>query len=285
MWNNKYSEDYREFTNTQSESVPSKIDIIVRAFTPGTKTVTLNIKTTIDNITLETSETIEIFVPEYIFTVFKRDGANDKEGTYALPQTAERGDKILDIGHLAWKVEVYQNQLNNFTNSNRANQIWGLGPRYTHPNHDQNVDNVLYRFMDNNKNVSPLPEINISVAGNLYKNGNQGVERVRFGFTDTKDNSNNITQSALQKAQAVLNNTNDILNNPQNCFYKMPEFNCVDQVVSSMQVGNFSPPASEIYNGDYKLKFRWDTPQGNSYSKEFKMRLSVPQKFIKHYNK
>ncbi|MDR0703742.1 MAG: hypothetical protein LBF88_02020 [Planctomycetaceae bacterium] len=66
--------DYSIMTRSQATALPAKVQPVLIAFETGTKRVTLRIKTEIDNVILETEETIEIFVPDYIFTVFERKG-------------------------------------------------------------------------------------------------------------------------------------------------------------------------------------------------------------------
>lgn len=301
-WNETYSNNYRNFTCTPYQVPIFGTDVVLRAFTPGEKTVKMSIKTTINNVTLETSKTIKISVPDYIFTVYKRDGTYEKQDEYSIPFPYQPGKNKLDVGHLAWKVEVYKNQLSNFdpaeTRGDHANQIWGLGPTYTDVNDDNNVDKALFTYMDNNKDVRPIPEINISVPGTLYKNGSQGKEKVSFSFTDTKDKNNKITSSALQNAQAVLDYTNTILGTPANCLYQVPRFNCVDQVISSMNVGDLPAPEYKIpnvpqrympdgitYVPDYencRRNYRFKFPRRRG-TIDFNMRLSVPQKFIDQY--
>ncbi|MDR0703741.1 MAG: hypothetical protein LBF88_02015 [Planctomycetaceae bacterium] len=137
--------------------------------------------------------------------------------------------------------------------------------------------------MVNNYQKRPLPPINISVLGDLYKDGPQGVEEIRFAIDDTKDKENNITKSALEKANAVLlliNNTIIKAGNG-NYWYKLPDFNCVDQVVEAMNTGSLNAPDNISCKVYYELLYRHPT---KSYiSKKFKLDLSCPHKFIEFY--
>jgi hypothetical protein len=318
-WNTTYSTDHCNFTHTQ-DPVPKNVNIVLRAFTPGEKTVTLSIETTINNVTLETSKKIKISVPDYTFTVYLRKGQHDKSGTYSIPETYKSGDKLLDVGHLAWKVNVYENQLNNFDPDIRdyANHVWGLGPtpppKEIDVNHKDyvlyNVDRALFAYMYKYRNESSRnrPAIDVSVYGTLYKNGSKGEAKVNFSFTDTKDDKDkdNIT-SALVNATTVLNYTNNIINDVKNekCRYQVPRFNCVDQVISSMSVGNLPAPENKPPNmteehymsdgitpipdyekckRDYKLSFPKFSDKGNFLRRiDYNMRLSVPQLFVDQY--
>ncbi|MDR1477799.1 MAG: hypothetical protein LBJ00_02540 [Planctomycetaceae bacterium] len=262
-----YSDEYRKFTYTQKEQIPRTVQTVTRAFEAGTKTVTLNIKTTINDIELETSETLEFFVPNYIFDVFIKNGTSDDEGIY-VPQKDRKYDTVLEVGHAAWAIEVYPKQLEEFGDKNYANHVWGSGPQ-----NGAVLVQALWNFADNNSTKTP---ISVSVPGQLYKDGDQGTERIRFAFDDTKNANDEILRSAKAKAEFVLSLTKTAASDPV-YQYAVPDLNCVVQVILALKVADLPMPNAQITcDSDFTISFRRQHQR-----KDFHLHLPIPKKFLK----
>jgi hypothetical protein len=275
MTGRKYSNNYRHEEFSQ-QNAPRLVTLYLIAFQPGYKTINLQIITHINGVLLIASETIEIFVHAYFFNVVIRKGTID-DHTDTFEFSPNRPIKVPEIGHVAWKVDVFPSQLNDFSFSEQqcANCVWGSGPQSA-----LELNNEILQFMKNNLDDRSVQQISVKVPGRLSSDVNQVTNTFKYFFADIRDKNNVISSEADTRVHNVLQKTNNI--RQQSSYrYMLPELNCVDQTLDVMSTAQLPVPDATI-NCRKTFKFRYYYDHGNkSKNKDYRLELSKPSELIK----